>query len=117
MTISSNLKTIFYINFFFLFRGRCNEGSNCPAGNHKIIRNCTRYAPTVCDGCAHGYYLVSVAGSDGDCVACSSPCGSFEETIKDCTTAHDRLCSKKWISIKGVPGKYKMDTKAYNIWI
>ncbi|CAH3171698.1 unnamed protein product [Porites lobata] len=72
---------------------KCNEGSNCPDGNFKVISKCTIYSPTVCSGCKEGSYFDKGTGLDGGCVECSK-CAIGEVETQKCSTAHDRKCQK-----------------------
>ena len=89
------------------FHKRCiNEESNCLDGNFKVIKNCTRFSPTVCSGCADENYFDSSVGLEGGCVPCSPPCGVYEVETRQCTNEHDRLCTKQWTTNKlQVPSK------------
>ena len=78
-----------------LFYCSCNKYSNCLTGRAKVIKNCTIFSGTVCQGCAEGSYLDPYTGGpDGACIKCSLPCGTFEKEERSCKTEHDRLCSK-----------------------
>ena len=79
-----------------LFYCSCDEYSNCLPGNPKVIKNCTIFSGTVCQGCAEGSYFEPDVGMNGGCIECSPPCGLFEKEVRSCTTEHDRLCSKHW---------------------
>ena len=78
-----------------LFYCSCDEYSNCRPGNAKVIKNCTIFSGTVCQGCAEGSYFEADIGMNGGCIECSPPCGMFEKEVRSCKTEHDRLCNKQ----------------------
>jgi len=73
----------------------CDQNSNCLPGNARIVKNCTVFAPTVCQGCAEGSYFDPDVGMNGGCIECSPPCGYLQMETRSCQTEHDRKCSKQ----------------------
>ena len=78
-----------------LFYCRCDQYSNCLPGNARVVKNCTIFSPTVCDGCAEGNYFEPNMGMNGGCIECSPPCGVFEVETTFCKTEHDRKCTRQ----------------------
>jgi len=74
----------------------CDTNSNCLEGNAKKVKNCTIFSPPICEGCADGNFFDNEIGQHGGCIECKPPCGFLEVEIRNCTTQHDRECTKQW---------------------
>ena len=96
-----------------IFYCRCDKYSNCLPGNARVVKNCTIFSPTVCDGCAEGSFFDPNLGMNGGCTECSAPCGVFEVETRACKTEHDRKCTPARQKKKEIPTL--ISSKLYNV--